>query len=167
MRAKPTLSRVEAPRYLRQHWRDVDPRPWVPAVVDDVMSEPVVLPLTRLSGSLVFPVLEKGQLEGTREQTARPRLEIALVSVSPPARALMELLQLRSYGHTFVLLPPSHRHRFFDLAELDVHGVGVVAALENGSVERIVLSDGAPKGSALEPWWREMREDQLRNLARA
>ena len=82
-------------------------------------------------------------------------------------RALKELLQLRAYGHTFVLLPPCYRPRFFDVAELDVRGVGVVAALETGSVERIIVSDGVPEGSALEPWWRETRENQLRDLARA
>lgn len=166
MTTKPRLSRVEAPRYLRQHWRDLDPQPWVSAVASDVLSQPVVLPLTRLSGSLVFPVLERAQLEGTCEGT-RPTLEIALVSVSPPARALKELLQLRAYGHAFVLLPPRCRPRFFDVAELDVRGIGIVAALENGSIERIVMSDGVPEGFALDPWWRETREGQLRDLAHA
>ncbi|GHF22508.1 hypothetical protein [Pseudolysinimonas yzui] len=166
MRAKPTLSRAETPRYVRQHWRDVDPNSWVSAAVEGVLSQPVVLPLTRLSGSLVFPVLEKSQLEGTCEGT-RPTLEIALVSVSPPARALKELLQLRAYGHTFVLLPPSYQPHFFDVAELDVRGIGVVAAIDDGSVERVVVAEGVPEGYVLEAWWRETREDQLRDLARA
>lgn len=164
MRAKPALSRVETPRYVRQHWHDVDPTRWVSTAVEGVLAQPVVLPLTRLSGSLVYPVLEKAQLEGTCEGT-RPTLEIALVSVSPPGRALKELLQLRAYGHTFVLLPPNYQPRFFDLAELDLRGIGVVAAIDDGSVERVVLSEGVPEGYVLEPWWRATREDQLRRLA--
>lgn len=166
MTAMPRLARAETPRYLRQHWRDQDPSSWVSAVAADVMADPVVLPLTRLSGSLVFPVLERAQLEGPCEGS-RPTLEITLVSVSAPTRALRELQQLRAYGHTFVLLPPSYRPRFFDVAELDVRGIGVAAARADGSVERIVVSDGAPAGFALEPWWRETREDQLRAFARA
>jgi hypothetical protein len=166
MTATPRLSRVSPPRYLRQHWRDADPTPWVSAVAADVLREPVVLPLVRLSGSLVFPVLERAQLEGTCVD-ARPNLEIALVSVSPPARAARELRQLRAYGHSFVLLPSHFRPRFFDLAELDVHGVGVAAAVAAGGVERVLTSGGVPDGLALEPWWRETRENQLRTLARA
>lgn len=166
MTSKQRLPRVDAPRYLRQHWRGLDPASWVASVAEEVLDEPVVLPLTRLSGSLVYPVLERAQLEGSCEGT-RPRLEIAIVSVSPPVRALRELLQLRAYGHAFVLLPPSYRARFFDLAELDVSGVGVVAAIEDGAIQRRVASSGVPEGFALEPWWRDAREHQLRDLARA
>lgn len=162
----PSLSKVSPPRYLRQHWRDVDPTPWVSAVAAGVIQEPLVLPLVRLSGSLVYPVLERSQLEGSCE-AARADLKIALVSASPPARAERELRQLRAYGHTFVLLPPHFRPRFFDLAELDFRGVGVVAAVADGKIENVVASAGVPDGFELEPWWRETREDQLRDLARA
>lgn len=162
MTRTPRLPRERFPTYLDVHWRGVDPVPWVHTIAASALDEPVVLPLTRLSGSLVYPVLEKRQLEGSCDS----ELKIALVSVAPPARALRELLQLRAYGHSFVLLPPRYRPRFFDVAELDVRGVGVSVASTDGSVECVVAAAGVPDGLGLEPWWRSTREAQLRDLAR-
>lgn len=160
------LSRVKTPRYLGDHWQGADPTAHIPALVDGVITKPVVLPLTRLSGSLVYPVLDRDQLCPRAEKTGRA-LDIALVSVSPPARALRDLLQLRAYGHLFVLLPPAYRARFFDVAELDLRGIGVAAALNRNDVERLVASAGIPSGLALNDWWRSEREGQLRALAEA
>jgi len=157
------LPRVRAPRYARDHWRDVEPTPWVSRAVAGILDEPVALPLTRLSGSLVYPVLERAQLDDASKGDA---LEIALVSVSPPARALRDLLQLRAYGHALVLLPPTHRVRFFDLAELDLRGIGVAAARGDGSVEQLIAAGGIPENMVMEPWWRSAREHQLLHLAR-
>lgn len=161
MTRTPRLPRERIPGYLDTHWRGKDPRPWVNTVAAGVLREPVALPLTRLSGSLVYPVLERAEVDAPGDA----RLKIALVSVSPPTRALRELLQLRAYGHSFVLLPPTYRQRFFEVAELDFRGIGVSAACADGSVESVVSAAGVPDGLALEPWWRTTREAQLRALA--
>lgn len=155
------LPRVRTPKYLADYWRGRPPASWVKFAVPGVVRDPLVLPLTRLSGGLVFPVLSQAQLQRRTETT---ELDIALISVSPPKRALRELLTLRAYGPIVVLLPPTHQQAFFDLAELDVRGIGIAQANDDGTVSPVIAPGGVPQDAMLPVWWRQSREQQLMEL---
>lgn len=162
----PLLTRERTPKFVDKYWQG-------PARIATLVEEAasplvaaaaVVLPLTRLSGSLVFPVLNGLQIEARRHDP-ESQLDVVLVSVSPPKRALKDLLQLRAYGHCIVLLSPAYRKQYFDLAELDLRGIGVVQGQTDGSTVQLVASEGIPVGAGMAPWWRRTRERQLLVLA--
>lgn len=154
------LTRAALPRRVQSHWSGEDPARWVTTAAAAHVDNPLMLPLTRLSGSLVFPVLN-----GAHVAERADVLQLALVSVIPPRQALRELLPLRAYGPTVVLLPPAAPHLFFDIAELDMQGVGVVAAEPDGAVRSLVRPEPHPRVGRLAPWWRAERQDQLLHLA--
>jgi hypothetical protein len=161
----PALTRARTPKYLNEYWgRGAATSTLVGQAAAHVIDSPVVLPLTRLSGSLVYPVLSGSQLE-TRRSGNEAQLDIVLVSASPPRRALDDLLQLRAYGHCIVLLSQGYPRRFFDLAELDLRGIGVAQAQSDGNVSQLIGSEGISVDHNLEPWWRAVREHQLLVLA--
>lgn len=154
------LTRAALPRHVQAHWSGEDPTRWVAAAAAAHIDNPLVLPLTRLSGSLVFPLFN-----GVHVTERSDVLQMALVSVIPPRQALRQLLPLRAYGPTVVLLPPAAPHLFFDLAELDMQGVGVAAAELDGAVRTLVHPEPHHRVGQLAPWWRAERQDQLLHLA--
>lgn len=155
-----SLPVARVPRYVEHHWGGVSPAAWIPAAVSSYVANPLVLPLTRLSGGLVFPVLDADQVREGKEY-----LDLALVSVSPPREAIRQLAPLLAYGPSLVLLPPEFPHRLFELAELDLQGVGVSQARIDGGAQSIIRAERLPNVGNLAPWWRTERQHQLLVLA--
>jgi len=140
-----------------------------------------VLPLTRLSGHAVFPVIRESQFNSwTHDQSgdfstrifsddcSRPPLTLAFVSASPPKRALPDLLALSALGRTVSAIPSSRELNFFQMAEFDFRGITVIRSDAFGHPQELVEGDlGPAAASDMDPYWRCARESQVAAFAAA
>jgi hypothetical protein len=165
------LFRAKYPAYLRAYWGDEDATAAVSTVARTLFDGALALPLTRISGLPVFPILKTApQPSGgpwpTWSPVAAPQLRIVFVSVSPLARAARDLDILSAYGPAIAVCPASRIPSFFDLTELDYRGIGLIRVSGSQTEELLPIAAAAHPDSDLAPHWRTEREKQLIAFAR-
>jgi hypothetical protein len=161
------LARAQLPRYVMKYWAAEEVALSAEQAGSRFFDDAVTLPLTRISGVPVFPVISRGEAArwlSDREDDVEPeRLRLAFISVSPLPRATVDLDLLRPFGPTLALLPSFVVPTFFELAELNMLGIG---AAHGGSARKPELipieHDRVSEGVSCH--WRAARERQIVTL---
>lgn len=159
------LSQAKRPAYISRYWGEVDPTPIAARVAREIFDDALLLPLTRLSGALVYPVLaaEGVALHDMRDENS-PVLRMGFLSVSPVVRAARELHLLSAFGPVSVVVPSTSSPRFFDLAELDIRGIGAHQLVGDEVRVLVPAAKGPHPDSRVPDYWRVERETQLLSL---
>jgi hypothetical protein len=158
------LPRVQLPRYVVSYWAGEDPSGAARRAALRIFDDGLALPLTRISGSLVYPVASRQDIaeagKSTLDSADKIALRLGFISVSPLRRATRELDLLSPFGPTLALVPRAKSPSFFELAELDLRGVGVSHDLIPGEAALLHTADDRA-GTAVSAHWRAVREQQI------
>jgi hypothetical protein len=165
------LRRAKYPSYLRRYWGDEEPYDAVVATARILFKAPAILPLTRISGVAVFPIIEfipspAVSAFPTWSSITAPALRIAFASASPLARAGKDLSSLTAFGPAFAVSPWRLTPSFFAVSELDYRGVGLYRMEGGRAIEVLAAAPGPHPDADVAPHWRSERENQLMSFAR-
>jgi hypothetical protein len=165
------LRRAKKPAYLRNYWDGEDPYRAVVATASVLFAAPAVLPLTRISGVAVYPIIEwisppPSDAIPTWSSTTAPSLRIAFASASPLDRAANDLSALTAFGPAFAVSPSRRVPSFFAVSELDYRAIGLYRIESGRAIEILAASSGPNPEADIAPHWRSERENQLICFAR-
>lgn len=160
------LRRAKYPAYLRKYWGDEEPHEAVIATAQTLFDAPSILPLTRISGVAVFPIVEAipspvSDDFPTWSSITAPTMRIAFASASPLDRAANDLSALTALGPAFAVFPSRLTPSFFAISELDYRGIGLYRVAGARAVEVLAAASGPHPDADVAPHWRSERENQL------
>lgn len=155
MRSRP-LRASAVPKYIQSYWGAENSQLAVKCITGAALPDWTLLPFTRMGGRLIRPAIDF--------HPSADRHTLAFVSVSPVQKALDDLITLRPFGRTLIVIPSDTAVSFFELSEADYLGVAVWAI--NRGLPRCLVEGGSISDRFdPDPAWVRHRETEVLEFA--